>query len=160
MDSQAALTLIPSAIAVVVAVVVPWMTFRLALRQDQIRRAYDKRADLYVDLLTEAIAEQKYFELDIADDDTRKRMAIHYTDLRLPPLERARLGARSNAFATPTVNGLFNRVLGEALSATLTGRPKDEGQRLVVRLAVGKAVGELEAQVRSELGTDKIPPVS
>ena len=158
MNWQTALTLAPSAIAVIVAVAVPWMAFRLALRQDQIRRLFDKRADLYVDILTEAIAEQKYFEVDIADDDTRERMAVYYTDLRLQPFERARLGARANIFASPTVNRLFNRVQGEALNATLTGRPKDEGQRLVARLAVGKAVDELQDQVRAELGTDKIAP--
>lgn len=82
--------LAPSAIAVIIAVVVPWFTFRLALRQGRIERLHDQRAQLYVDLLTEALAEKEYFEFDIADDDTRKRMRAYRTDLRLPPLERAR----------------------------------------------------------------------
>jgi len=51
-----ALTLVPSAIAIIVAVTVPWFTFRLALKQDRLRRLHDQRSQLYVDLLTEAHA--------------------------------------------------------------------------------------------------------
>jgi len=99
MQAQTALTLVPSAIAVIVAVVVPWFTFRLALRQDRLRRLHDQRAQLYVDLLTEAHAEQDFFEFDIADDETRERVSAYRTDLRLPPLERSRLGSRGPSSA-------------------------------------------------------------
>jgi len=40
-----ALTLVPSAIAIIVAVTVPWFMFRLALKQDWLRRLYDGRND-------------------------------------------------------------------------------------------------------------------
>lgn len=148
----------PSAIAVIVAIFVPWFTFRFALRQDRFRRLHDQRAQLYVDLLTEAHAEKEYFEYDIADDDTRKRMSTHRTDLRLPPMERARLGSRGTIFASRAVNRLFNKLQGEALNATLMGRPKNEGERLVARLQVGKAFDALEAQVRLEMSADEIEP--
>jgi hypothetical protein len=47
-------------IASIVAVAVPWFTFRLALRQDQQRWLREQRSQLYVDLLTEAYAEERY----------------------------------------------------------------------------------------------------
>lgn len=158
MSQQTTLTLVPSAIAVIVAVAVPWFTFRLALTQDGLRRLHDQRAQLYVDLLTEAFAEQKYFDYDIADDETRARMLPHFHDLRLPPLERARQGSQANIFASAAVIRLLNVLLGQALGATLIGRPKNEAERLMARLRVGEAVDALQAQVRREMGTDKIEP--
>src|SRR5438067_317716 len=131
MDVQTGLALILSAVAVGAALVVPSTTFRYARQQDELRRLWDRRADLYVDMLTEAMAEQKWFEWDIADDDTRKLMAISYTDLRLQPLERARLSARANIFASPTVNRAFNGVQSAMAKATFLKRPKDEGERSV-----------------------------
>ncbi len=107
----------------------------------------------------EAIAEQRYFDYDIADDEARARMRAWQEDLRLPQAERARLGARGSIFASRTVTRLFNQFQGQALTTTLI-RPKDEGQRLVARLQVGKAFDAFEAQVRREMGTDKIEPKS
>jgi hypothetical protein len=78
------LTLVPSAIAVIVAIFVPWFTFRFELKQNRVDRLRDQRAQLYVDLLTEATAEQKWFEHETADDKTRERMRPHFHDLRLP----------------------------------------------------------------------------
>jgi hypothetical protein len=150
--------LVPSAIAVIIAVVVPWFTFRLALKQSRIDRLHDQRTQLYVDVLTEAHAEHEYFEYDIADDDTRKRMSAYRTDLRLPPMERARLGSRGTIFASRKVNGLFNKLQGVALMTTMVGRPKDEGERSVARLRVLDAFNALEAQVRKEMGADEIEP--
>lgn len=158
MTAQTALTLVPTAIAVIIAVVVPWFTFRLALRQDRLRRLHDQRAQLYVDLLTEAHAELKYFEIDIEDDDTRKRMAAHQVDLRLPPMERARLGSRGTIFASRTVNRLFNALQSRALLTTLTRRPNDEPSRTAARMHVGEAFDALEAAVRQEMGADQTEP--
>jgi hypothetical protein len=159
MDVQTGLALILSAVAVGAALVVPSTSFRYARQQDELRRLWDRRADLYLDLLTEAMAEQEWFEWDIADDDVRKFMAISYTDLRLPPLERSRLGARANIFGSPTVNRLFNGLQSAMAKATLMGRPKDEGERTVARLAAGKAFDVLQDQVRSEMGTDNLAPL-
>jgi hypothetical protein len=158
-DVQTGLALILSAVAVGAALVVPSTSFRYARQQDELRRLWDRRADLYVDLLTEAMAEQKWFEWDIADDDARARALKSYTDLRLPPLERARLGVRANIFGSPTVNRMFNGVQSAIAKATFLSRPKDEGERSVARLAVGKAFDTLEDQVRKEMGTDKLAPV-
>jgi hypothetical protein len=53
------------------------------------------------------------------------------------------------------VNQLFNRMEGEAAMAVL--RPqRPEGDRIVARVRVAGVVGDLEAAVRGELGTDKI----
>lgn len=100
----AAATWVPSAIAAVIAVAVPWLTFRLALRQDRARWLREQRTQPYADLLTEAYAEQQYFEYDVADEETRERMREYFVDFRLPPTDRARLGARSAILASPTVN--------------------------------------------------------
>jgi hypothetical protein len=148
---------VPSAIAVIVAIFVPWFTFRFALKQSRIDRLHDQRAQLYVDLLTEAVAEKNYFEFDIADDEARERMKSYRTDLRLPPMARARLGSRGTIFASRKINGLFNKLQGVALMTTLV-RPKNEGERIAARLAVLDAFNALEAQVRKEMGADEIEP--
>ncbi len=105
-----------------------------------------------------AVAENEYIEYDIADDKTRKRMDAYRTDLRLPPLERARLGSRGTIFASRAVNRLFTKLQGVALNATLVSRPKNETERLAARMAVLDAFNALEAQVRKELGADEIEP--
>jgi len=147
MDAQTTVVLVLSA---VIAVSVPWVTFRLALRQDRVRRRQEQLTQLYVDLLTEAYAEQKYFEFETADDETRERMRVYFHDLRLPPLERARLGARGTAFASEEVNRLFNQLQGYALIATLAG-PWNEAERLGARVRVDQALNDLQQAVRREL---------
>ncbi len=156
MEAGTVVALLSAGLAAIIAVSVPVMTFRLALRQDQVRWLREQRAQLYVDLLTEAYAEQQYFDYEIADDETRERMRRYFVDLRLPPLERARLGARGTIFASRTVNRLFNRLQGEALNVTLTARPRHEGDRLVARMRVAGALDELQAAIRRELGADAI----
>jgi len=156
MEAGTAVALLSAGLAAIIAVSVPWMTFRLALRQDQVRWLREQRAQLYADLLTEAYAEQQYFEYEIADDETREHMRRHFADLRLPPLERARLGARGTIFASRTVNRLFNRLQGEALNSAFIMRPQHEGDRLVARMRVGGALDELQAAIRRELGADAI----
>jgi hypothetical protein len=148
--------LIAAGLAAIIAVVVPWMTFRLALRQDQARWLREQRAQLYVDLLTEAHAEQEYLDYAMADDETRERMRQYWTDLRLAPLERARLGARGTIFGSRTVNVLFNRMQSEGAWAMLKP-PKDEGERITVRVRVAGTMDELQTAIRSELGADRIP---
>jgi hypothetical protein len=156
MHADTVVALVAALLAAIIAVVVPWVTFRLALRQDQARWLREQRAQLYVDMLTEAYAEQKYLEYAIADDQTRERVRPHFTDLRLPPVERARLGARGTIFASRTVNKLFNRLQGEGLAATL--KPQmDEGQQMMVRVQVSGLMDELQAAIRREFGADRIP---
>ena len=110
MHAETVVALISAGLAAIIAVVVPWMAFRLALRQDRARWLREQRAQLYVDMLTEAHAEQEYFHYAMAADEDRERMRKYWTDLRLAPLERARLGARGTIFASRTVNRLFMQV--------------------------------------------------
>ncbi len=156
MHAETVVALVAAGLAAIIAVSVPWMTFRLALRQDQARWLREQRAELYVDLLTEAYAESKWLEYDLAEDATRERMRQHFTDLRLPPLERARLGARGTIFASRNVNRLFNRLQGAGMSATLLGQ-RTEGDRIVSRVNIGGALDDLQDAIRRELGTDRIP---
>jgi len=81
----------------------------------------EQRAAVYVDLLTEAYAEQQSLELDMADDETRKRMRTRTPDLRLAPLERARLGVRASMYGSKSVNRLFNRLPAEMFWSTPSG---------------------------------------
>src|ERR671910_493661 len=94
-------------VAITVAVVVPVLTFRFALRQDRERWLRDRRTDLYVDLLTEAHAERQYLEdeilLDPGEHDEDGGGARHLVDLRLPAFDRARLGARGTAYGSHTI---------------------------------------------------------
>jgi hypothetical protein len=159
MGAQTAVALVAALLATIIAVAVPVMTFRLALRQDAIRWLRDRRAELYVDLLAEAHAEQQYLELATADEETREAAQDHFTvtDTRLPPLERARLGARGTIFASQTVNRLFNRLMAEGGLALLNldGLHPDAAQ-LRTQVRFGGIMDELEAAVRHELGADRI----
>jgi hypothetical protein len=94
------IALASSGIAAIIAIVVPLVSFRLALRQDQARWLREQRTQLYVDMLTEALGEEQRLEYTMADDDTRERMKSWFTDLRMPALERARLGARGTAYGS------------------------------------------------------------
>lgn len=142
--------------AVAVALTVPWMAFRLALRQDAARWLRERRADLYVDLLTEAHAEQNWLQYAMADKETQALAAAHFTDLRLSPVERARLGARGTIFASKPVNVLFSRLMGEGGRALLSSK-RDEGTQIVVRVRIAGIMDDLEKAVRHELGADRIP---
>jgi hypothetical protein len=155
MHAETVVALIAAGLAAIIAVVVPWVTFRLALRQDQARWLREQLAQLYVDLLTEAHAEQEYFHYAMAADEDKERMRKYWTDLRLPPLERARLGARGTIFASRTVNHSFSQVLAQG-QAIMFERQMGEGRKIVVRMRIASAMAELETAIRSELGADHI----
>jgi hypothetical protein len=162
MDAQTVVALVSVLLATIIAVAVPVMTFRLALRQDAIRWLREQRAQLYVDLLAEAHAEQQYLEFATADEETREAARDHFTatDTRLSPLERARLGARGTIFASQTVNRLFNRLMAEGGQALLNlDRLHPDAAQLRARVRVGGIMDELEAAVRHELGADRIQPL-
>ena len=159
MDAQTVVALISVLLATIIAVTVPVMTFRLALRQDAVRWLREQRAQLYVDLLAEAHAEQQYLEFAMADKETRESAQGHFTatDTRLSPLERARLGARGTIFASQTVNRLFNRLMAEGGRSLLNvDRLHPDAARVGARVRVGGIMDELEAAVRHELGADRI----
>ena len=163
MDSASIIALASTGVAALIAICVPYMTFRFALRQDQARWLRDQRAALYVDLLTEAYAEERYIEYALAGSDVRRQVAALFdkNDVRLPPLERARLGARGSLFGSKAVNQLFNEIASVGGQATLG--PSDEGRAMITRVQIGGLRDRLQTAVREELGADRIdlkPPAS
>jgi hypothetical protein len=155
MHAETIVALIAAGLAALIAVIVPWMTFRLALRQDQNRWLREQRAQLYVDMLTEARAEEDYFHYAMADGESREQMRKDLADRRLIPLERARLGARATIFASGTVNRLFSQL--EAQGRAIMFEPQlDEGRKVVVRVRITDAMVRLEDAIRRELGADRI----
>lgn len=94
---------------------------------------------------------------DSADDAAQERMVPHLKDLRLPPAERARPGARSNVFASRAVNRVFGQLMAEGGLALLNPKRIDrEALQMLSRVQIGRIVDELEAAVRRELGADDI----
>lgn len=135
--------------------------YRLTLRQDAIRWLRERRAHVYVDLLTDAHAEQFYLSFLTSSGLAREQMREVFaeTDTRLPPLERARLGARGSVFGSPKVRGLYELLMAEASPVTLKpGRFRSDEARMQVLARTAGILGELEVAVRRELGADQLPP--
>jgi hypothetical protein len=112
-------------------------------------------------MLTQAHAEQFYLAFVTSSDTAREQMREVFaeTDTRLPPLERARLGANGTVFASPEVRGLYDRLFAEAWPVELNpGRFRSDEARLRVLARTAGILGELEAAIRREVGTDRIPP--
>jgi hypothetical protein len=119
------------------------MAYRLILRRDSIRWLRERRAQLYVDMLTQARAEQFYLGFNTSSDTAREQMREVFaeTDTRLPPLERARLGARCSLFASPKVRGLYELLFAEAWPVEMNpGRFSSDEARLRV---LGRTAGIL-----------------
>jgi hypothetical protein len=111
-------------------------------------------------LLTEAHAEQFYLAFVTSSDTAREQMreAFAATDTRLPPLERARLGASGSVFGSPKVCGLYDLLMAEAWPVSLNpGRFRSDEARMRVLARAAGILGELDAAVRRELGADRIP---
>jgi hypothetical protein len=83
------------------------------------------------------------------------RQAFAGTDTRLPPVERARLGARGSVFGSPKVRGLYELLMAEARPVSLNpGRLRSDEARMKVLARTAGIPGDLEAAVRRELGAD------
>ena len=119
-------------LAAIIAIVVPWMTFRLAPRQDHQRWLREQRSALYVDLLAEAHAEARYI-----------------THASVTP----EVGARGSIFGSQAINGLFNKLQTVGSQATI-GQASDVST--AVNLQVGELLDKLQDAVRHELGADRI----
>lgn len=154
MEAANLIALVSSGLAGCIAVWVPWLAFRFALRQEHDRWLREARAQLYVDLLTEAYAEQQWFERQIAHPAVRDR--VSFQDLRLPPMERARLGSRANIFSSREVNRAFMRMQREMFWYQPSADDWDEDESRRVREQMEKMMQELQSTIRRELGADAI----
>ncbi|WP_406274833.1 hypothetical protein OH779_40275 [Actinacidiphila glaucinigra] len=54
MEASNVVALVAAGLAAIVAVWVPWLAFRFALRQERLRWLHEQRAQLYTEMLTEA----------------------------------------------------------------------------------------------------------
>ena len=112
-------------------------------------------------MLLQARAEQFYLSFVTSSDIAREGMREVFaeTDTRLPPLERARLGANGSVFASPEVRGLYERLFAEAWPVEVNpGRFRSDEARLEVLGRTAGILCELEAAIGRELGADQIPP--
>ena len=137
------------------------MTYRLNLRRDTIRWLRERRAQLYVEMLTQAYAERYYVTFATSSDSARELMRESFaaTDTRLPPVERARLGASGSVFASPKVHGLYDLLFAEAGLVTVNpARFRSDEARMQVMARIAGILGDLEAAIRRELGADRTPP--
>lgn len=154
MEAGNIIALVSAVLAGIVAVWVPWLAFRFALRQEQERWLREQRAELYADMLTEAYAEQQHLEFALLDEEARER--VPFTDLRLPPLERAQLGTRANIFGNGEINRLFMRLQQVGFWAVIPTGAEREARRIQVRMDAERAVEELQKAIRREVGADRI----
>ena len=116
-----------------------------------------------MDPLTEAHAEQAHLAFVTSSDIAREQMraAFAATDARLPPVERARLGASGSVFGSPNVRGLYDLLMAEAWPVSVyPGRFRSDEARMQVLARTAGILGELEVAVRRELGADRIPPMT
>ena len=137
------------------------MAYRLTLRQDAIRWLRERRAQLYVDLLTEAHAEQAYLAFITSSEQAREQMREVFaaTDTRLPPLERARLGAQGSVFGSQQVTGLYDLFMAEAWPVSLYPvRFRSDEARMKVLGRTAGILGELGVAVRANSAPTRMPP--
>lgn len=164
-------------LAAVVAVVVPVWTFKRTLELESIKWVRDQRAQLYIDMLAEAYAEKQWFlgvmtrreivlieargdEDDDEDDDEPRRPSRaddfpSLPDLRMGPVERAKLGARGSVFASDEVSKAFN-MFNAFLSRSTLILPKYEGEAHMAKVRADELFDALSAAIRNELGAGKL----
>jgi len=158
MDTPTVVALVLARLAAI-ATAVPWLAYRLNLRRDAIRWLRAQRAQLYVDMLTQARAQQFYLSVITGSDTPRMRKVFAETDTRLPPLEAARLGARCWLFGSPEVLGLYELLFAEAWPVEVyPGRFRSDEARLRVLRRTAGILGDLEVAICRELGADQLPP--
>lgn len=153
MDAGEKIALFSLIVTTIVAVVVPFLAFQFAVRQEKVRWLREQRAQYYVDLLTEAYAEKQHLEYEMADEETRQYMRAHYVDLRLPPAERAKLGARGNVFGAAEVNRAFNRIQTVAFRS-MFGPGAGVPDPITTRMRLATALEDLQAAIQKDLGTE------
>jgi hypothetical protein len=152
-DASSIVALAAVLVGAVTSVAVPYVTFRHTRQIDETKRMHEQRDELYVDLLAEAHAEHTWAEY-------ATHLAVFgpidwpLKDTRLSQAERARLGARTMAFAEPAVMAAWNRFAGAVGRWHLTSMtpPHDETAHFSGRLQAGLAFDELGKVVRAAVG--------
>lgn len=134
--------------AMLVAVVAAVIGFGLALQQDKRRWVREKRAELYIDMLSEAYAEVQWINETTRPADDRFPASM--PDTRMSPAERVRLGARATAYATPGVTKLFNEIGRGFMGYTFV--PHEDGDAIAQRVITDRAFAALEDRIKLELG--------
>ena len=159
MDAGTVVALIAALLATLVAVIVPWQAFRFAMRQDHVSWMREQRSALYVDMLAEAYAEQEWLKLETAPESIQERARQSFTDKRLPPAERARLGARRTIFGSQAVNRLFNQVGAAASNLLMASRIKNnpDAIQMLIDIRLSGLIDQLHEAIRDELGADRVP---
>lgn len=110
-------------------------------------------------MLAEAYAEQEWLRLETAPAEIQESARKSFTDKRLPPVERARLGARGAILGSLAVSQLFSQVNGEALRLLLSSRIENnpDAIQLLVDVRLGGLIDGLREAIRRELGADRVP---
>lgn len=148
--------LIGGIVTVLSAVLVGWLGFRYAIRQDERRWSREQRAQLYIELLAEASAELDDLQYRLVDRELRAmgdEGGVHRagTDDRMGSRDRRLLGGRAAAFASREVIRRWNRFSGLGGRALLA-----RGWETSYQPALGMAFDDLEAQIRHELEAERL----
>ncbi|PWR08994.1 hypothetical protein DKT68_13465 [Micromonospora acroterricola] len=165
MDAENIVALVAALLAGTVAVAVPVWTFRRTLELERIKWVRDQRAQLYIDMLTEAYAEKQWFldlmtrhEIALIEaregDELRGPSRADFPpspDLRLGPVERAKLGARGSVFASPDVAKAFN-TFSAALGRVSLIPPRSDGETHMAKVQADQLFDVLSDTISSELG--------
>lgn len=142
---------LPVVVTAFVGPLTAWLTFRFATRQDAGRWSRDKRAEVYVEALTEASAEKDWVHREVSRVSDPHGNWSRLPDDRLGSFERRRLGARLAAFGTPEVvaaHQAFMAAVGKyMLPVTLQGVAPPMGSHWPLEEAFRK----LETVIRDEL---------
>ncbi|MEV0267532.1 hypothetical protein AB0H43_02025 [Hamadaea sp. NPDC050747] len=153
MNAETWIALAAVVVSGIVAVTVPRLTFRLALKQDEARWLREQRAQLYVDVMTEAYAEQLWFEYHLIPQRSREGIRLP-ADLRLKPFERAQLGCRMWIIGSREVNRRFNAIFPVMFDADLRSDEFPEYNQVISRVKFGEAMDALHAAIRREMSFD------
>ncbi|MEU7839240.1 hypothetical protein [Nonomuraea sp. NPDC049129] len=155
-------------LSAVVALMAPRLTFRYTRALELDRRRFEKRSDVYVDLVAHL--------WDLRNLTDPQSPSTDESQGRLTTEENRRLEARVHAFASAEVDDLHNRVTiayltwfnasGQLRRSGTSADPRpsigdayqaETARRAHARKTLKEAIAELEQQIRDELQPDESP---
>ena len=150
MDAEVAIPIVGLIVSACVAVGVPYLTFSHSRKLERVRLLGVERFRLYVDALTEAHAEMTWLEDRVYTTVyANEEMLPAPPDTRLPPKERARLGARMAAIAESPILLAWNRFDSLAMQYLLSTRTEADLPRF--RMEMNTAADALQTAVRDAM---------